>query len=98
MSNRSRIHFSNTMIELNEQILKMGVYVEEAIKKAIDALKDQNTDLADNVINEDERINNLELELFDRVSIILATEQPVATDLRHLTGAIRIISDLETCR
>ena len=95
MSNRSRIHFSNTMIELNEQILKMGVYVEEAIKKAIDALKDQNTDLADNVINEDERINNLELELFDRVSIILATEQPVATDLRHLTGAIRIISDLE---
>lgn len=95
MSTRSRIHFSNTMIELNEQILKMGVYVEEAIKKAIDALKTQNKELAEEVIAEDERINEIELELFDRVSIILATEQPVATDLRHLTGAIRIITDLE---
>ena len=83
------------MIELNEQILKMGVYVEEAIKKAIDALRDQNPALAEEVIKEDDRINVLELELFDRVSIILATEQPVATDLRHLTGAIRIITDLE---
>ncbi len=95
MSTRSRIHFSKTMGELNEQILKMGVYVEEALKKAIDSLKDQNDILADEVINGDERINELELELFDRVSIILATEQPVATDLRHLTGAIRIITDLE---
>ena len=83
------------MIELNEQILKMGIYVEEAIKKAVDALRDQNSELAEEVISEDNRINDMELELFDKVSIILATEQPVATDLRHLTSAIRIISDLE---
>ena len=83
------------MTELNEQILKMGIYVEEAIKKAIDALKNQDTEIAEEVIAEDDRINNMEHELFDRVSIILATEQPVATDLRHLTGAIRIITDLE---
>jgi len=83
------------MKELNEQILMMGVYVEEALKKAIDALKDQDIELADEVIQEDERINALEIELFDKVAIILATEQPVATDLRHLTGAIRIITDLE---
>ena len=95
MSTRSRIHFSNVMNELNEQILMMGVYVEEALKKAIDSLKDQDPDLADEVIGEDCRINNMELELFDKVAIILATEQPVATDLRHLTGAIRIITDLE---
>ena len=91
----TRKHFSNTMIELNEQILKMGIYVEEAIKKAVDALRDQNSELAEEVISEDNRINDMELELFDKVSIILATEQPVATDLRHLTSAIRIISDLE---
>ena len=83
------------MIELNEQILMMGVYVEEAMKKAVDALRDQNEELAQEVVDEDERINNLELELFDKVAIILATEQPVASDLRHLTGAIRIITDLE---
>lgn len=95
MKSRSRLHFSNTMTELNEQILKMGVYVEEAIKKAVESLKMQNPEIADEVIKEDERINEMEIELFDRVSIILATEQPVATDLRHLTGAIRIITDLE---
>ena len=92
---KSRIHFSNEMINLNEQILKMGIYVEEAIKKSIDALRDQNEDLAKEVVEEDYRINELELELFDKVAIILATEQPVASDLRHLTGAIRIITDLE---
>lgn len=95
MQPRSRIHFSNTMTELNEQILKMGVYVEEALKKATDALRDQNIELADKVIEEDERINGMELMLFDKVAIVLATEQPVASDLRHLTGAIRIITDLE---
>ncbi len=83
------------MNELNEQILKMGIYVEEAIKKAIDALKEQNVELAEEVVAEDDRINEMEIKLFDTVSIILATEQPVATDLRHLTGAIRIITDLE---
>ena len=83
------------MIELNEQILKMGIYVEEAIKKAVEALRTQNVELAEEVIGEDDRINDMEIELFDKVSIILATEQPVATDLRHLTGAIRIITDLE---
>jgi len=95
MSNRTRLHFSKMMNDLNEQILIMGVYVEEALKKAIDALNQQNIQLADEVIKEDDRINSLEIELFDKVAIILATEQPVASDLRHLTGAIRIITDLE---
>ena len=95
MNSRSRIHFSNSMIELNEQILKMGVYVEEALDKSIKALRMQDVDLAKEVIEEDDRINDLEMELFDKVSILFATEQPVASDLRHLTGAIRIISDLE---
>lgn len=95
MNGRSRIHFTNTMKELNEQILKMGVYVEEALEKSIEALKNQDEDLAKTVISEDDRINEMELLLFDKVSILFATEQPVASDLRHLTGAIRIISDLE---
>lgn len=83
------------MIELNEQILKMGVYVEEALDKSIEALKNQDKELAKKVIEEDYRINELEIQLFDKISILFATEQPVASDLRHLTGAIRIVSDLE---
>lgn len=92
---RPRLHFSNEMTNLNDQILLMGTYVEEALKKSIEALKNQDEALADQVINEDDKINIMETALFDRVSIILATEQPVATDLRHLTGAIKIITDLE---
>ncbi len=92
---KPRLHFSNEMTNLNDQILLMGTYVEEALKKSIEALKNQDEALAEQVINEDDKINIMETALFDRVSIILATEQPVATDLRHLTGAIKIITDLE---
>ncbi|MBI9104832.1 MAG: phosphate signaling complex protein PhoU [Spirochaetales bacterium] len=91
----NRIHYANAIADLNVNLLKMSVTVEEALNKSISALRDQNPGLAEEVIRDDDKINDMEMELFDTVTTLMATEQPVAGDLRHLIGAIRIITDLE---
>lgn len=91
----SRKHFSDDMIGVNDDILKMGVMVEEALKEAIKSLVEQDVPRAQEVIDRDVIINDKEMALFDKVTTMLATEQPVAGDLRHLIGAIRIVTDLE---
>lgn len=91
----SRKHFSEAIVGVNDDILKMGVMVEEALKQAVNSLVGQDVSKAQEVIDKDVLINEKEMALFDRVTTLLATEQPVAGDLRHLIGAIRIVTDLE---
>lgn len=91
----SRKHFSDAMVAVNDDILKMGVMVEEALREAVASLENQDASRAQVVINNDTVINEKEMALFDRVTTLLATEQPVAGDLRHLIGAVRIVTDLE---
>jgi phosphate transport system protein len=90
-----RKHFSDALTAVNDEILKMGVMVEEALRDAVTSLKNQDTRKAQLVIDRDEAVNAKEMALFDRVTTLLATEQPVAGDLRHLIGAVRIVTDLE---
>ena len=90
-----RQHFDDEIGALNKDILKMGLLVEEAVREGIEAFKDQDEDKARSVIKGDEAINNMENELCDQCAILLAKEQPVASDLRHIVGAIKIITQLE---
>ena len=73
----------------------MGVLVEEAMHKAITALIDQDVDLAQVVVREDEAINKAELEIEDRCIVLIAKEQPVATDLRRLVTSLKVVTQLE---
>ncbi len=90
-----RKHFTEQVEAINREVLQMDTLTEEAIGKALEALKTQDTALADKVIEEDEPINQMEVDLCDKCAVAIATEQPVATDLRHLIGAIRIVTDME---
>lgn len=90
-----RKHFMEQLKDINQEILQMGTLVEESITKAVEALKNQDCALAEQVITEDEPINQMEIDLCDKCAVAIATEQPVATDLRQLIGAIRIVTDLE---
>ncbi|MDC7224406.1 MAG: phosphate signaling complex protein PhoU [Spirochaetales bacterium] len=90
-----RQHFDDEIGALNKDILKMGLMVEEAVKNGIEAFKNQDRDLAKTVIAGDDGINNMENELCDQCAILLAKEQPVASDLRHIVAAIKIITQLE---
>ena len=91
----SRKHFYEAMVALNDDILKMGVMVEEALREAVKSLENQDASRAQQIIDQDVVINDMEMSLFDRITTLLATEQPVAGDLRHLIGAVRIVTDLE---
>lgn len=90
-----RHHFEEDIAHLNKEILKMGLMVEEAMSKAIQSFKDKDFELSQLVIQGDEEINQMEKDLCDQCALLLAREQPVASDLRHILSAIKIISQLE---
>ncbi len=90
-----RIQFERKMEELQKQLLQMGGLVELAIAKAIQALKEQQVSLAEEVIREDDAIDQLELEIEEGCLTVIATQQPMAGDLRKVATLYKMIVDLE---
>jgi phosphate transport system protein len=90
-----RVHYEEDLAALNREILKMALLAEKSIEKAMNSLREKRRNLADQVLEEDSVINRMENDLGDRVALIIAREQPVATELRKLIGAIKIITDIE---
>jgi phosphate transport system protein len=80
---------------LKENILKMGSLVEDAIHKSIKALTERNRDLAVAVIDGDTTVNTYDVEIEEECIRILALWQPKGSNLRFITTAIKIITDLE---
>jgi len=80
---------------LQDKLLHMGSLVEEMIAKGVTALKSRDTALAQSTMRLDRRINRLECEVDELAMRILATRQPVASDLRFITTALKIVTDLE---
>jgi len=88
-------HFHEQLQKLNDTLLTMAVAVESSIAKAIDALVDRDNKLADEVIAADDKINQLEILIDEQCLKLLATQQPMAVDLRFITSAMKINNDLE---
>ena len=88
-------HFHEELKELKQELLKMGLLVEAAIEKSIDALLHRNRNFAQQVIEEERMINQLELAIDDKGHSLSALGQPVAVDLRVLTAILKINTDLE---
>jgi len=91
----SRQHFDEALRELNQEVLRMGTLVEEALRKSVKALVDKNPALADEVIAGDGDIDNFQLEIEDTCTVLIATEQPVAADLRQIVATLNVLNDLE---
>ncbi|MBN1640483.1 MAG: phosphate signaling complex protein PhoU [Anaerolineae bacterium] len=81
--------------EISDGVTQMGDLVERALLQAVEALEDQDVELAQQVIDGDQRINQLRFEVEDLCFTVLATQQPVAGDLRTIVTALNIITDLE---
>jgi len=90
-----RQSFEKKLRQLEDEILKMGSLVEEAIARSVDALARQDQGLANQVEEGDAQIDRLERQIDDRCMELIATQQPMAKDLRRLGAALRIIIDLE---
>ena len=88
-------HFTDDLRELNAALLKMSSLTEEAINVSIQALKDLNVYLAQEVIDRDTRVDEMEIEIEEKAIDILALHQPLARDLRFVTTAIQINANLE---
>lgn len=81
--------------QAKQRLVEMGVLVEKAIHQAVHSLVNQHLTLAKWVIQEDEKINCLEDQLDELIVQLIATQQPVAKDLRKLIAIMKISSNLE---
>lgn len=91
----TRPTFENELKEIHLDILKMGAMAEEAIDKAILALKTKDVELAQRIIDNDDKIDELTEEIEKKCAIVIATQQPLASDLRLIITAMRIATDIE---
>jgi len=87
--------FEDELSNLKVQILKMGSLVEEAIHHSIQSLVERNSDLAHQVIENDTRINTFDVSIDEECIRLIALRQPTAGDLRFITTAMKITTDLE---
>jgi len=91
----NRTHFEKELEELHYDVLKMGSLVEEAIANAIASLVNHDTELAQKVIDDDDRIDKIEVEIDNKCAKIMVTQQPIARDLRIVLTGLKIVTDLE---
>jgi len=87
--------FDDELQQLKEKILKMGSLVEDALKNSIQALVDRDNAVASRVIDSDRVINTLDVEIDEESIRLIALRQPKAGDLRFITTAMKITTDLE---
>jgi phosphate transport system protein len=87
--------FDQSLDDVKELLLEMGARVEVAIDKAVKSLATQNVPIAKAVMEDDQKIDDLEIQIDDMATKLIATQQPVAIDLRKLIAAMKIASDME---
>jgi len=88
-------HFETEMQALRNRLLGMGAMVEERMHGAVVALMERNAAAAEAIIAGDQEVNELQIEVDDRCLKLLALQQPMASDLRLITAAMKINADLE---
>ncbi len=88
-------HFQKELDELKENLLKMAAMVEDAIRDSVQSLVKRDSELARKTFEFEDRINKLEIVIDEMCLRLLALRQPMAADLRFITSAMKIITDLE---
>jgi phosphate transport system protein len=88
-------HFDQDLELLKERLLTMGGLAERAVHQAVHAVLDFDASLAHRVLEEEKAINDLQIDIDDRVVRLIALHQPMATDLRMILAVARINADLE---
>src|SRR5262249_33696870 len=88
-------HYEGQLRALKDKLLLIGHKAETAIEDATRALIERKPSLAQRVIDDDDQLDQLEIEVDDICLEILAREQPVASDLRFITTAMKLVGDIE---
>jgi phosphate transport system protein len=88
-------HFEQELEKLNSKLLEMSALVESAVYRSVQGVVEKNEELAQQVLKNEGRINELEIEIDELAISLLALQAPLAADLRLVTAAIKINNDLE---
>jgi phosphate transport system protein len=91
----TRVAFEQKLTEIQEDMLIMAFMVEQAIERSITALKNRDVELARQVIADDMKINRKRYDIEEECLELMATQQPLARDLRTIVAVLHIIVDLE---
>lgn len=90
-----RENFNLEMIELKEEIKLLGSMVEKAFLETMDAFHNKDHAKFEQIIEDDKYINAIELDINEKATLLIAKQQPVASDLRKIIVALKVSSDLE---
>jgi phosphate transport system protein len=88
-------HFEEELKQVKERLVSMGGLVEAMINSAIHCIIDRNADLKQTVMADEDKVNKTQIELDEICIALIALQQPAAADLRFITAAMKINSDLE---
>ena len=92
---KTRVGFEHALQELQDDLLALGSMVDKAVVKAVEALKQQDIGLAQRVVQEDNLINEQRFAIEEKCIHLLATQQPMAIDLRTIVAVLQMAVDLE---
>jgi phosphate transport system protein len=87
--------FSQEMQEIRDEILLLSSRVEEAVMDSVEALRTNDLDSARRILSNDRYINQRRFEIEISIMVLIATQQPIAHDLRWLTASLHICTELE---
>ena len=90
-----RNKFDEQLLDLNDKLIQMGALIESAIANAVSALNEQEIETANKAIDFDTEIDQAEKEIESLCLKLLLQQQPVARDLRLITSALKMITDME---
>ncbi len=90
-----RVRLQEELARVERDVLALGAMVEEAIKASVDALVRRDREAAQRIIDDDRLINERRFAIESDILVLIATQQPIARDLRLLAAMLEIITELE---
>ena len=91
----ARVSYHAELDALRQDLLRMGTQVEEAIRLAVESLKERDQEKARRVFELEEQVDHMELDIERRCLNLIALQQPMAGDLRQIGMTLKVITDLE---
>ena len=90
-----RNRFDEQLLQLNNELIGMGALCEESIAYAVKYLVDRDAEMKENAIDAEKQIDRKERDIESHCMKLLMHQQPIATDFRLITSALKMISDME---
>jgi phosphate transport system protein len=95
MSHSSRATLDRDLQAIQEDVLRMADLLDQAVSRSLQALSDQDTRLAEEIVAADAEVNALRFHIEEACLALIATQQPAASDLRTVIAAMNIVGDME---